>query len=197
MAPVNTLTWTTYYARNREDDGAIQSLFEADLQDLVDKTTSHFDEPGKFADAIGSGRSLGGVVTEHCPGVEQNARKQGSSEITEGVQPVTPQVIGTGPEGSFHDIEHNKYFRRARNFGIYDESHYDEDTAEGGRTAEDGDPGLGGHVLGRMLSSTTVHRTTVRGDKPSKPRRIHHIHVPHPNPKPQTPNPKPQTPYFA
>ena len=52
MAPINAIAWTTYNAQNREDDGAIQSLFDEELQDLVDKTTSHFERPGKFADSI-------------------------------------------------------------------------------------------------------------------------------------------------
>ena len=58
MAPVNTQSWTTFYARNRDDEGAIQTLFDAELQDLVDATVGHFEEPSKLSDTIaGSGNA--------------------------------------------------------------------------------------------------------------------------------------------
>ena len=58
MAPINTYSWTTFYARNRDDEGAIQTLFDAELQDLVDSTMGHFEAPGKLSDTIaGSGNA--------------------------------------------------------------------------------------------------------------------------------------------
>jgi hypothetical protein len=58
MAPVNIQAWTEFYARNREDDGAIQTLFDAELQDLVDTTVGHFEDPRKLSDLIaGSGNA--------------------------------------------------------------------------------------------------------------------------------------------
>ena len=63
MAPVNALTWTTYYAQSREDDGSIQSLFKEDLQDLLEKTSRHFEEPGnKFADLIAGSASANMIM---------------------------------------------------------------------------------------------------------------------------------------
>ena len=58
MAPTNTHSWTTFYARNRDDEGAIQTLFDAELQDLVDSTVAHFEAPGKLSNTIaGSGNA--------------------------------------------------------------------------------------------------------------------------------------------
>jgi hypothetical protein len=45
MAPVNIQAWTEFYACNRAGKGAIQTLFEAELQDLVDTTVGHFEAP--------------------------------------------------------------------------------------------------------------------------------------------------------
>jgi hypothetical protein len=53
MAPVNALTWTTFYARHRDDEGAIQSLFDQDVGEFVEKTVSHFENPNGLAQTIG------------------------------------------------------------------------------------------------------------------------------------------------
>ena len=52
MAPVNALTWSAFYARHREDEGAIQSLFEKETREFIDITTGHFEEPNKLAQTI-------------------------------------------------------------------------------------------------------------------------------------------------
>ena len=52
MAPVNALTWTAFYARHREDEGAIQSLFEKETKELVDTTVGHFEDPNKLTQTI-------------------------------------------------------------------------------------------------------------------------------------------------
>ena len=69
MVPITPLTWTAYYARNREDEGAIQELFEADLQDLVDQTTSHFESPGLFADAVAGSANANMIIVPGPKGV--------------------------------------------------------------------------------------------------------------------------------
>ena len=71
MVPVTPLTWwTAYYARDRrEDEGAIQELFEADLQDLVDQTTSHFESPGLFADAVAESANANMIIVPGPKGV--------------------------------------------------------------------------------------------------------------------------------
>ena len=53
MAPVNALTWTAFYARHREDEGAIQSLFEKEISDFAELTISHFEDPNRLAQTIG------------------------------------------------------------------------------------------------------------------------------------------------
>ena len=52
MAPVNALTWTAFYARHREDEGAIQSLFEKETREFIETTTGHFEDPNKLAQTI-------------------------------------------------------------------------------------------------------------------------------------------------
>lgn len=52
MAPVNALTWTAFYARHRDDEGAIQSLFDREVKEFVDMTVNHFEEPHKLAQTI-------------------------------------------------------------------------------------------------------------------------------------------------
>lgn len=55
MAPVNSTAWTTFYARNRDDGGTFQNLFDEELITLVDRTTSHFENPDKLVqDVAGS-----------------------------------------------------------------------------------------------------------------------------------------------
>ena len=52
MAPVNALTWTAFYARHREDEGAIQSLFETETKEFVETTIGHFEDPNKLTQTI-------------------------------------------------------------------------------------------------------------------------------------------------
>ena len=52
MAPINALTWTAFYARHREDEGAIQSLFEKETSEFVEATTGHFEDPNKLTQTI-------------------------------------------------------------------------------------------------------------------------------------------------
>ena len=63
IAPINTLTWTTFYARHRDDEGAIQSLFDREIGEFVEQTTNHFEEPKKLAQTIG-GRAYANVVLD-------------------------------------------------------------------------------------------------------------------------------------
>ena len=53
MAPVNSLTWTAFYALHRADEGAIQSLFDREVSEFVDTTISHFEAPHILAQTIG------------------------------------------------------------------------------------------------------------------------------------------------
>jgi hypothetical protein len=69
MAPTTTLTWTAFYARNREDEGAIQTIFEEDLQDLVERTTDHFEQPGKFADTIAGSANANMLIVPGTKGM--------------------------------------------------------------------------------------------------------------------------------
>ena len=69
MVPTTPLTWTAFYARHREDEGAIQTLFEEDLQDLVDRTTGHFEQPGKFADTIAGSANANMLIVPGTKGM--------------------------------------------------------------------------------------------------------------------------------
>jgi hypothetical protein len=53
MASTNTLTWTTFYARHRNDEGAIQSLFDQGINEFLNTTISHFEAPHALAQTIG------------------------------------------------------------------------------------------------------------------------------------------------
>ena len=50
MAP---LTWCNYYARNRDDEGAIQVLFDRNWAALATKTASHLSNPVKLSETVG------------------------------------------------------------------------------------------------------------------------------------------------
>jgi hypothetical protein len=52
MAPVTSIAWTTLYARNREDEGTFQSLFDEELAALVNRTASHLANPDKLVQDI-------------------------------------------------------------------------------------------------------------------------------------------------
>ena len=52
MANVKALTWPAYYARIRDDGGAIQNLFQTNLGTLAAKSKSHLQNFGKFTETI-------------------------------------------------------------------------------------------------------------------------------------------------
>ena len=70
MAPTNnTLTWTTFYARNREDEGAIQDHFDKELSEFMDRrTVSHFENPEKLSQTIGGSAFANVVLVPGAPG---------------------------------------------------------------------------------------------------------------------------------
>ena len=61
MAANRTLTWSTYYARQREDEGVIQSLFGTDLGILAARSRTHLNNPANFTETI-TGRSFGNAL---------------------------------------------------------------------------------------------------------------------------------------
>ena len=61
MANVKALTWPAYYARNRDDEGAIQNLFQTHLGTLAAKSKSHLQNTGKFTESI-TGSAHGNMI---------------------------------------------------------------------------------------------------------------------------------------
>jgi hypothetical protein len=61
MANSRILTWSTYYARQREDEGIVQSFFLSDLGSLAVKTRSHLNNTANFTETI-TGRSFGNAI---------------------------------------------------------------------------------------------------------------------------------------
>ena len=61
MASLTSPSWTTFYARNREDEGTCQSVFEEELVDFVTKTVSFLERPDTFSQAI-VGSMYGGTM---------------------------------------------------------------------------------------------------------------------------------------
>ena len=53
MAPINSLTWTAFYDQHRKDGGVIQSLFDREVREFAEVTTSHFQNPNGLAQTIG------------------------------------------------------------------------------------------------------------------------------------------------
>jgi hypothetical protein len=58
MAP---LTWCNYYARNRDDEGAIQVLFDRKWVFLANKTASHLESPELLSQTVG-GHMFGSMM---------------------------------------------------------------------------------------------------------------------------------------
>ena len=61
MAPVNSTARTTFYARNRDDGGTFQNLFDEELITLVDRTTSHVENPDKLVQDV-AGSMYGNIM---------------------------------------------------------------------------------------------------------------------------------------
>jgi hypothetical protein len=61
MASSRTITWSTFYARQREDGGVIQNLFASDLGLLAERSRSHLGNVANFTDTI-TGRSFGNAI---------------------------------------------------------------------------------------------------------------------------------------
>ena len=61
MATPRILTWTTYYARQREDEGVVQSFFHSDLGSLAAQSRTHLNNTANFTESI-TGRSFGNAI---------------------------------------------------------------------------------------------------------------------------------------
>jgi hypothetical protein len=61
MASTRTITWSTFYARQREDGGVIQNLFASDLGLLAERSRAHLGNVANFTDTI-TGRSFGNAI---------------------------------------------------------------------------------------------------------------------------------------
>ncbi|KAI2493347.1 hypothetical protein MHU86_21192 [Fragilaria crotonensis] len=61
MVPTPSLTWLAFYARNREDNGAFQKMYESELGPLAAVTKTHLDDALAFTDTI-AGSAYGNMV---------------------------------------------------------------------------------------------------------------------------------------
>ena len=62
MAPTtSSISWSTYYTRNRNDDGTVQTLFERNWTALNRITLSHLANPVGLAETIG-GNTFGNMM---------------------------------------------------------------------------------------------------------------------------------------
>ena len=68
MASISPLTWTTFYARNREDAGTFQSLFNTELADLVTRTVSYLDHPETLGQDIAGSMHGNMLIVPAGPG---------------------------------------------------------------------------------------------------------------------------------
>ena len=75
MATTRTITWSTYYARQREDEGIIQNFFRTDLGMLAARTRLHLNNSMNFTDTI-TGPSFGNAIL--VPGNETDRPNEAS-----------------------------------------------------------------------------------------------------------------------
>ncbi|KAI2493892.1 hypothetical protein MHU86_20651 [Fragilaria crotonensis] len=68
MASIASTSWTTFYARNREDEGTYQSLFDEEFVDLVTKTVSFLEQPDTFTQSIAGSMHGNMIVVPAEPG---------------------------------------------------------------------------------------------------------------------------------
>ena len=61
MAANRTITWSTYYARQREDEGVIQALFETDLGTLAACSRAQHNNAATFTETI-TDRAFGNAL---------------------------------------------------------------------------------------------------------------------------------------
>jgi hypothetical protein len=61
MAATRTITWSTFYARQREDEGIIQNFFSTDLGTLAARTRLHLNSTSAFTDTV-TGYSFGNAI---------------------------------------------------------------------------------------------------------------------------------------
>ena len=66
MAPItSSISWTTYYTRNRDNDRTIQTLFDNNWTALHRQTLSHLGNPVSLAESIG-GSTYGNMMIVPC-----------------------------------------------------------------------------------------------------------------------------------
>jgi hypothetical protein len=56
-----SITWCNYYARNRDDEGAIQALFQRTWTTLAEKTASHLSNSARLSETVG-GQTFGSMM---------------------------------------------------------------------------------------------------------------------------------------
>ncbi|KAI2504386.1 hypothetical protein MHU86_10065 [Fragilaria crotonensis] len=68
MASIASTSWTTFYSRNREDEGTYQSLFDEEFVDLVTKTVSFLEQPDTFTQSIAGSMHGNMIIVPAEPG---------------------------------------------------------------------------------------------------------------------------------
>jgi hypothetical protein len=82
MATIRTITWSTYYARQREDEGVIQALFDTDLGTLAARSRAHLDNAASFTESI-TGRAFGNALVVPGENGRMHLLHHGFSCLTE------------------------------------------------------------------------------------------------------------------
>ena len=83
MATVKPLSWSAYYARNRDDDGVIQSFFDSNLGVLASRSLLHLRSISKFTETI-TGSACGNAIFVPGPPGKMSLIHHGFSCLSEG-----------------------------------------------------------------------------------------------------------------
>ena len=82
MVSIPVLSWSVYYARNRDDEGSILSLFEKTWEGLATKTVSHLSNTVRLAETVG-GNMFGSVMLVPGPPGRMQMLHQGFTSDTD------------------------------------------------------------------------------------------------------------------
>ena len=104
MAAHRTITWTTYYARQREDEGVIQTLFVSNLGTLADRSRTHLSgNEANFTDTI-TGGSFGNTILIPGPAGHMQLLHHGFSCLLTGTECSIIFAQGNHSDSSYFKI---------------------------------------------------------------------------------------------